>query len=142
VTVLLDDHLVRDWLSRRDEALVAAINDEAIATTNLWYARLCKTAARAVGGAVIAGWGVEERRDLIQGLVTLPAEIVVAPMRSLAWMMGELISDHLGLSALGAEAIAAARTLDARLLVSSRDDRPRIRRCCSAIGVRYETLPR
>lgn len=142
MTVVLDDHLIRDWLSRRDEALAAAVGDETIATTDLWYARLCKTAASARGGAVLADWGADERRDLIEGLVALPAEIVVVPMRSLAWTMGELIGDHRGLSALGAEAVAAARSLNARLLVSSRDDGPGIRHCCSTIGVRYETLSR
>lgn len=142
MTVVLDDHLVRDWLARRDEALIEAVDGEAVATTNLWYARLCKSAARAAGGALLAGWRPEERRALIAGLVALPDDIIVIPMRQLAWKMGELVADHNGLSTLGAEAAAAAIDLNARLLVSARDDGPGIRQCCSTLGVAYDAVPR
>jgi hypothetical protein len=142
VTVVLDDHLLRDWLARRDAALVEAVADEAVATTNLWYARLCKTAARATGGALLAGWTARDRRALIAGLLALPDDVDVVPMRRLAWRMGELIADHTGLSTLGAEAIAATLELNGRLLVSARDDGPGIRRCAGAVGVTYDALPR
>jgi hypothetical protein len=39
--VLLDDHLLRDWLAGPDTALKRAVARSEIATTNLWYARLC-----------------------------------------------------------------------------------------------------
>ena len=142
MTVVLDDHLVRDWLARRDPVLVDAVDGEQVATTNLWYTRLCKSAARAASRALLEGWSLEERRTLIAALVALPGEIVVIPMRQLAWKMGVLIADHGGLSTLGAEAVAAALDLEARLLVSSRDDGPGIRQCCSTLGVGYDTLPR
>jgi hypothetical protein len=142
VTVVLDDHLLRDWMANRDGALTAAAADEPIATTNLWYARLCKSAARATGGALLAGWNPGDRRSLISGLVTLPDEITVVPMRDLAWTMAELGADHDGLSSLGAEVVAAALALQARVLVSARDDGPGIRRCCEALGVAYDALPR
>jgi hypothetical protein len=142
VTVVLDDHLLRDWLARRDTKLVDAVSRDSIATTNLWYARLCKTAARATGGAVLEGWDVTERRALIAGLVALPDDVSIVPMRALAWRMGELIADHGGLSTLGAEAIAATALLDGRLLVSSRDDGPGIRAASAALGLRYDALPR
>ncbi len=142
MTVVLDDHLLRDWMARRDDALVDAIGGEEVATTNLWYARLCKSAARATGGALLEGWNEDDRRSLIAGLVALPDEVLVVTMRQLAWRMGELIADHNGLSTLGAEAIAAAIELNARLLVSSRDDGPGIRQSCATLGVPYTTLPR
>ena len=142
MTVVLDDHLLRDWLARRDNALAAAVNDERVATTNLWYVRLCKSAARAQGRALLAGWGPNERRALIAGLVALPDDIVVLPMRQLAWTMAELAADQSGLSTLGAEAVAAALELEARVLVSARDDGPGVRQCCFTLGVTYEALPR
>ena len=142
MTVLLDDHLLRDWMARRDPALTTAVADEPVATTNLWYARLCKSAARATGGALLSGWEPEQRRALIASLVALPDTIAVLPMRDLAWRMGELIADHQGLSTLGAEAVAAAIALDGRLLVSSRDDGPGIRRCCELRAIDYEALER
>ncbi|HEX2784557.1 MAG TPA: hypothetical protein VHN36_13310 [Ilumatobacteraceae bacterium] len=113
-----------------------------MATTNLWYARLCKSAARATGGAMLAGWRHDERRALIAGLVALPDDIIVVPMRQLAWRIGELAADHTGLSTLGAEAVAAALDLNARLIVSARDDGPGIRQCCMSLGVAYDALAR
>ena len=58
--------------------------------------------------------------------------------------MTVILDDHLlrGLSALGAEAVAAAIELDARLLVSSRDDGPGIRRPCTIPGIGHEALAR
>ena len=142
MTVILDDHLLRDWMARRDDRLVESIAGETVASTNLWYARLCKSAARASGGALLRDWSVAQQRALIAQLVALPSEIVVVPMRELAWRMGELTTDHNGLSTLGAEAVAAALELDAHLLVSSRDDGPGIRRCCATLGVTYHALDR
>ena len=142
MTVLLDDHLLRDWMTTRDGALVEAVSDDPVATTNLWYARLCKSAARVTGGALLAGWSDADRRALVAGLVALPDDIAIVPMRGLAWRMGELIADHQGLSTLGAEAVAAALVTNGRLLVSARDDGPGIGACCDALGVSYESLAR
>ena len=118
MTVVLDDHLLRDWMARRDDALVDAVAGEAVATTNLWYARLCKSAAGATGGALLERFGETERRALIAALVALPNDIIVVSMRDLAWKMGKLVAVHAGLSALGAEAVAAA-TPSARAAFSS-----------------------
>lgn len=142
MTVVVDDHLLRDWLARRDAPLVEAIAGDSVATTNLWYARLCKSAARATGGALLRGWSIAERRALIAGLIALPDDIAIVPIRHLAWRMGELIVDHGGLSTLGAEAVAAALDLNARLLVSARDDGPGIRGCSAAVGVPYGAVDR
>ena len=142
MTVVLDDHLIRDWLARRDQPLIDAIAGESVATTNLWYVRLCKSAARATGGALLAGWRPDERRALIAGLVALPDDVIVVPMRELAWKLGVLAAEHGGLSTLGAEAVAAALHLNARVIVSARDHGAGIRQCCSTIGVAYDALPR
>lgn len=141
MTVILDDHLLRDWMAGRDQALVEALGGEPVATTNLWYARLCKSAARATGGALLRNLAAAERRSLIASLVALPADIVTLPLRDLAWGMGQLVADHQGLSTLGAEAVAAAVALPGRLLVSQRDDGPGVRACAESIGVTYVALP-
>lgn len=142
MTVVLDDHLLRDWLARRDQALIDAVGGESVATTNLWYSRLCKSAARVSGGALLAGWQIDDRRALIAGLIALPDDITVVAMRQLAWKMGELSADHNGLSTLGAEAVAAAIHLEAGVLVSARDDGPGIRQCCSTLAIDYRAVPR
>lgn len=142
MTVLLDDHLLRDWMARRDDALVSAIGAEQVATTNLWYARLCRSAVRAASGALLQGWALSERRALIAGLVALPDDVSIVPMRELAWQMGELSNDHRGLSTLGAEAVAAAMKTRGRVLVSARDDGPAIRQCCESLDIRYDIVLR
>jgi len=142
VSTILDDHLLRDWMVGPDPQLEAAIGGEDIVTTNLWYARLYKSAARSAGGALLGGWPDAERRALVAGLVALPDAVDVVPMRLLAWDMGVLVANHRGLSTLGAEAVAAARAVDGRLLVSARDDGPGIRRCCVALGIGYEAVDR
>ena len=113
-----------------------------MATTNLWYARLCKSAARVAGDALLVDWSDADRRALIAGLVALPEDVAVTAMRDLAWRVGELIADHRGLSTLGAEAVGAAIAMKGRILVSARDDGPGIRSCCTMLGVSYQTLAR
>lgn len=141
--VIIDDHLLRDWLVTPDPELVTATSNETLATTNLWYARLCKSAAASGGGGALVGsWGTEQRHALVASLVALPDGFTVVPMRDLAWPMGTLRAAHRGLSTLGAEAVAAAQALDARLVVSARDDGPGIRACCDALGIGYEALAR
>jgi hypothetical protein len=140
--VVLDDHLLRDWLVGPDPALRRAVRRDDLATTNLWYARLCKSAAGRRGGALFTAWDHAERDALVAALVALPDDFEVVPMRALSWRMGQLISEHHGLSTLGSEAVAAAEALGARLLVSSRDDSPGMRECCQALRLRYRTLLR
>jgi len=142
MTILLDDHLLRDWMVGADRDLLHAAANESLATTNLWCARLCKSAARSASGALLGGLSLEERRALVAGLVTLPDEITVVPMRELAWRMAVLISEEVGLSTLGSEAVAAGEALSARLLVSSRDDSPGIRRACLRRNIGYTTIDR
>ena len=74
--VVLDDHLLRDVLSAEKapplESLVSA-ND--IATTNLYYVRLCRSVIAARGGKLTGGWSIERRRDLGQRLLELPKQL-------------------------------------------------------------------
>jgi hypothetical protein len=141
VTVVLDDHLLRDWLAGPDRALVRAVGSERLATTNLWYVRLCKSARSHAGGVLLRSWTDDERMALLRALFALPPDVEVVPMRHLAWRMAELADAH-RLSSLGAEAVAGAEHLDARLLVSRRDDGPGIRAAARAAGIGYRTLAR
>ena len=140
--VLLDDHLLRDWLAGPDAALRRAIRRDSLATTNLFYARLCKSAVGRRGGALLGGWDPAERDALVAALVALPDEFEVVPMRALAWRMGQLTAEHRGLSTLSAEAVAAAEHLGARVLVSSRDESPGMRDACRSLKLRHTTLAR
>jgi hypothetical protein len=140
--VLLDDHLLRDWLAGPDAALKRAVARSSLATTNLWYARLCKSAARYGGGALLGSWSGKEREVVIAGLIALPESLAVIPTIDLAWRMGQLAHQYVGLSTLGSEAVAAAELSGARVLVSSRDVGPGIRSACGALKIRHQVLER
>jgi hypothetical protein len=140
--VLLDDHFLRDWLAGPDAALKRAVARSTVATTNLWYARLCKSAACYGGGALLGSWSGKEREVVIAGLIALPESLVVIPMIDLAWRMGRLVHEFVGLSTLGSEAVAASEQLGARLLVSLRYVGPGIRNACAALKIRHQMLER
>lgn len=142
MTVVVDDHLLRDWLVGPDRALRRAVGAQPLATTNLWYARLCKSAAGARSGALLGEWDAEQREAIVASLIALPEDVTALPMRELAWRMGVLVSEHAGLSTLGSEAVAAAEALGAAILVSTRDEDPGIKRSCAALGISYRTVTR
>ena len=137
---VLNDHLLRDLLADEVSAELAQIlADHEPATTNLYLLRLCRSVASAAGGALTGSWPAGARRELGRRLVTLPDDIEVVPMRGLAFRMAELAEAH-RLSALGAEATAAAEHLAAPLCVSTSDNGPRIRAAVAAVGSEYRIV--
>ena len=140
--VLLDDHLLRDVLAdSANGRLRRLVAGRTIATTNLFYVRLCRSVMAARGGQLTGGWSEPDRRALGLALITLSDEIAVVPMREIAARMAQLIADR-PLSTLGAEAIAAAEVLDARLIVWAGDDGPAIRAAALAHRISYVTVAR
>ena len=140
--VVVDDHLLRDVLADRiPRALTRTLRTRNLATTNLYYHRLCRSATTGSGGALTGAWPRTERRALARLLMSLPDDIRVLPIRTISFTMAELAEDH-GLSALGAEAVAAASILDAPLYVWDGDQEPRTRAAAIASGVRYVTVDR
>jgi hypothetical protein len=91
---------------------------------------------------LLGAWSGREREVVIAGLLALPDSVTVVPIVELAWRMGQLVHEHGGLSTLGSEAVAAAERLNARVLVSARDDGPGIRTACNVLKIRYQALPR
>ena len=71
--------------------------------------------------------------------MSLPDNIEIVPMRTLAFRMSELASEY-SLSTLGAEAVAAAEYLNAPLCVWAGDDGPRIRAAVTALEGDYRTI--
>jgi hypothetical protein len=139
---VVDDHLLRDLLSAEVPAgLRRVLRDHEVATTNLYYLRLCRSTAVAHGGQLTGNWPEERRQALARSLVHLPEQMEIVPMRRLAFRMAELAVTH-RLSNLGAEAVAAAESLAGLLCVWSGDDGPAVRSCAKACGVVYRTVPR
>ena len=140
--VVLDDHLLRDVLAGeqgRDLGRLAASNE--LATTNLYYVRLCKSVVGARGGALTGGWSAERRRELGRWLLELPDSILIPSMRLIGYRVAELAESG-RISTLGAESVAAAEHLDASLCVWDGDDGPGIRDAARAAGVTYRTIAR
>lgn len=140
--MVLDDHLLRDVLAdRRSEDLEFHFGARELATTNLFYVRLCKSALGGRGKQLTGGWPVEQRQALARTLMVLPAEIVITPIRTIAFRMAEIGNQH-RVSTLGAEAVAAAEHLDAELWVRAGDDGPGIRSACNEMGIQYRAIAR
>jgi hypothetical protein len=93
------------------------------------------------GGALTGGWSAERRQALGAQLMTLPPEVEVVPMRSLAFRMAEVAAEH-RVSTLGAECVAAAEHLDAPVYVWSGDDGPGIRAAMVTLRRPYRTIRR
>jgi hypothetical protein len=142
VTVLIDDHLLRDWMGGPDHMLRDAVGAEDLATTNLWYARLCKSVASQTSGGLLAPLNENARREISKALVRLPHHIEIVPMREVAWRMGVLSAEGWRLSTLGSEAVAAAEHLAARVMVSQRDESPGIRESCRQHDIPYSAITR
>jgi len=139
--VVLDDHLLRDVLSaEQGPPLERLVSANEVATTNLYYVRLCKSVIAARGGKLTGGWSIERRRDLGRRLLELPESILILPMRLIGCRVAE-VADNQRVSTLGAEAVAAAEHLGASLCVWDGDDGPGIREAARATSVTYLTIP-
>lgn len=142
MVALLDDHLLRDVLARNLSAgLLQALDQQEMATTNLYLYRLSRSVVSASGGSLTGSWPSEQRRQLGRRLIELPETIEVVPMRALAFRMAEIAAAH-RVSSLGAEAAAAAERLTATVLVWDGDDGPAIREAVGAVGRDYRTVSR
>jgi hypothetical protein len=139
--VVLDDHLLRDVLAaEKGRRLTRLVETNELATTNLYYVRLCKSVIAARGGKLTGEWSPDRRRELGRRLLDLPASILILPMRLIGYRVAELAETQ-RVSTLGAEAVAAAEHLGASLWVWEGDDGPGIREAALATGVTYRTIP-
>ena len=145
--ILLDDHLVRDWIS---EELPEAIEGEGLATTNLWLFRLAGALARpTTSGALTSPLGdlTQEQLDRFRSEVARrTAELTVVPLREIIWLMAELQGTHgrhgrrLGTAMV--EALAAAHTLGAGIAVAAEDVGPGLQAAALADGVQFRVIER
>ena len=139
---VIDDHLLRDLLAGEvSEEFAQLLSDHEPATTNLFLLRLCRSVVSATGGTLPGSWSSSARRALGRQLTTLPDDIAVVPVRTLAFRMAELADAH-RLSCLGAEAVAAAEHLDGPLCVWTGDDGPNIRSAMADLDGDYRTISR
>jgi hypothetical protein len=124
VTVaLLDDHLLLHVLLAADDA--TPLVEGRLATTGLWYHRLGRALiASPVVGAMSRHLGdIDEdiAARAIAAVTSLPDEIDLLSLRTLAGPMARLVAEGSRLNLLSLEAIAAAEHLGARICLASDD---------------------
>jgi hypothetical protein len=73
--VVVDDHLLRDVLAaEQGRRLAQLVDTNDLATTNLYYLRLCKSVIAARGGELTAAWRADRRRELGRPFWTSPPQ--------------------------------------------------------------------
>ncbi|MCU1351291.1 MAG: hypothetical protein JWM05_500 [Acidimicrobiales bacterium] len=113
-----------------------------LATTGLWYVRLCQAAlaSRSRAGVLslpFADLPADLRSQARAALLELPAEIELLSLRRLGPVIGRLRERH-RLNLLGMEALAAAITLGADVYLSAPS--PRLQAALTAEGCRFRHL--
>ncbi len=136
--VVVDDHLLLRVLLD-DEPSTLRPRGAAIATTGLWYHRLCRALAdETVIGSISRQLGAVDdaaASDVLGAVVDLPDTIELVPLRTLGWPMGKLIQAGARLNLLSLEALAAARHFSADLCLAEADDNAPLRAAASNFGV-------
>ena len=142
--VLVDDHLLLAVLLDREPAALRP-SDTRLATTGLWYHRLCRavTDSTVVGSMSrrLSGLAPAAASAAIASVVRLPADIEMVSLRTLGWPMAELLSGGLRLNLLSLEAIAAARVLDAEMRLADVDRNEALIDAAHTLGLNVQTIP-
>jgi hypothetical protein len=141
--VLVDDHLLlRVLLDDEPPALRPA--SAVIATTGLWYHRLCRALVdEAVIGSLSRRLGdVDDvvAADVLGAVINLPDSIELVSLRTLGWPMGKLLHAGARLNLLSLEALAAARHLSAEICLAVADDNAPLRSTAKDFGVPVRTV--
>jgi hypothetical protein len=142
-TVLLDDHLVLRLLLNDEPSTLRPVG-ATIATTGLWYHRLCRAVAnQTVVGSMSRRLGAVDdavASDVLGAVVDLPDTIELISLRTLGWPMGELVHAGARLNLLSLEALAAARHLAADICLADADDNAPLRAAATSFGVTVRTI--
>ncbi len=147
-SVVVDDHILRDVLVGERPTDLGGLVTGQLATTGLWLFRLCSSLAHptVVGklSAPVLGLPADLQERFRSKLVALPDEIVVFPLRDMAWPMAEIQHRHRAagrtLSAAMVEAIGAAHRLGAGIAVSTHDVGPNLQAAANADRIPFHVL--
>ncbi len=142
-TVLLDDHLLLRVLLHEEPVSLRPAG-AALATTGLWYHRLCRALAddTVIGSMSRQLGNVDEAiaAEVLGAVIDLPDTIEVLSLRTLGWPMGSLAHGKLHLNLLSLEALAAARHLSAAVCLVKADDNAPLRTAAKHHGVKIRTI--
>ena len=141
--ILVDDHLLLRVLLD-DEPPTLRPESSVIATTGLWYHRLCRALADdAVIGSLSRRLGdvdVGTAAEVLGAVVELPDDIELISLRTLGWPMGHLVGSGVRLNLLSLEALAAAQHLSAEIRLATADDNPPLRSAARDVGIPVRTI--
>ena len=141
--ILVDDHLLLQLLLGREPAELRPAGST-VATTGLWYHRLC----RALSSATVTGSMSRQLGQVdpalaaaaVHAVVEMPEAIDLVSLRSLGWPMAMLLSGGERLNLLSLEALAAAIELGADIYLAQSDDNAPLREAATRHGVVVRTL--
>jgi hypothetical protein len=141
--LLLDDHLLLAVLLDREPRGLRP-RGAPIFTTGLWYHRMARAIAEPTVTGVMSrslgGAGHEVSAGVVGAVASLPDEIGLISLRSLAWPMAELVTAGVRLNLLSLEALATAVHLDATIVLAKRDDNRPLREAATASNVTVRTI--
>lgn len=124
-TLLVDDHILLRILLDEEPGRLRP-RGGAIATTGLWYHRMCRALSdRVVVGPMsrrLGGLDAAVAAGVIAAAIELPSTVELVSLRTLGWPMGKLLNGGVRLNLLSLEAIAAAVHLDAEICLDVADD--------------------
>jgi hypothetical protein len=142
--VVVDDHLLLRVLLD-DEPPALRPRGAVIATTGLWYHRLCRALSdRAVVGSMSRRLGQVDAAiasGAIESVIDLPNTIEMVSLRRLGWPMAELVHAGARLNLLSLEALAVARHLDAEICLADQDDNAPLIASAPNFGVTIRMIP-
>ena len=141
--ILVDDHLLLRILLG-DEPHSLRPKASAIATTGLWYHRLCRALSdqTVVGSMSRRLGGVEDSvaESVLGAVIELPDTIQLLSLRTLSWPMGQLIGSGARLNLLSLEALAAAQHLTAEICLAEIDSNGPLQLAALELGVVVRTV--
>lgn len=141
--ILVDDHLLLRLLLDDEPSDLRSAGTR-IATTGLWYHRLCRALAdEAVVGSMsrrLGAVGDDIAVDVLASVVELPETIELVSLRTLGWPMAELVHPGARLNLLSLEALAAARHLRAEICLADVDANEPLRTAASKFDVTVRAI--
>jgi hypothetical protein len=141
--VLIDDHLLLRVLLD-DEPSGLRRPGTRIATTGLWYHRLCRALAdHAVVGAMSKRLGAvadDVAAATLAAVIALPDTVELVSLRTLGWPMAVLVHAGARLNLLSLEALAAARHLTADICLAEQDNNDPLRAAAKNFGITVRSV--
>ncbi len=126
-TIVVDDHILLRVLLDDEPAELRPLGAH-VATTGLWYHRLCRAlSSSVVTGALSRSLGradADIAAAAVRAATALPEAIGLVSLRELSWPMADALAAGARLNLMSLEALAAAEHLEAEICLASVDENP------------------